>query len=154
MKDYWKEPQIINWCQYLLDSYLGQVKKELIIREGSPLEQAECLFNSPFVVASHGTQPDPILNYGNRAALDLWQMSWVEFVQTPSRQTAEPMNREERSIMLEQARAKGYIANYRGVRISKTGKRFFINNATIWNILTPDSTLLGQGATFSEWDDL
>ena len=58
----------------------------------------------PFVVASHGLQDDPILNYGNQVALDLWEMNWEQFTQTPSRLTAEPVNREERARMLEQAR--------------------------------------------------
>jgi len=32
------------------------------------------MFEAPFVLISHGTEDDPILNYGNRVALWLWQM--------------------------------------------------------------------------------
>ena len=88
---------VMEWTQYLLDSYAHWLKKELIPREGTSLEQAERLFTCPFVVVSHGLQEDPILNYGNRAALTLWEMDWEQFTQTPSRQTAEPVNREERA---------------------------------------------------------
>ena len=142
---------MIEWTQYLLDSYTRLVKGELIRRAGTPEEQAERLFKSPFVVASHGLQDDPILNYGNQKALDLWEMDWEQFTHTPSRLTAEPVNREERARMLEQARTQGYISDYRGVRISRTGKRFLVERATVWNIQQPDGSPLGQAATFSEW---
>ncbi|MBV6446651.1 MEKHLA domain-containing protein [Nitrosomonas sp.] len=147
----WTDPEMVQWCQYLLDSYAHWVKQELIVRTGTPLEQAERLFNSAFVVASHGTEDDPVLNYGNQAALDLWAMNWQQFTQTPSRLTAEPGKREERSRMLEQVKKQGYIADYRGIRISSTGQHFLADPILIWNIHKPDGTIGGQGATFSVW---
>jgi hypothetical protein len=154
IKNAWTTPQTVQWCQYLLDSYTYWLGQELIIRDGTAIEQAERLFNSPFVVASHGMQNDPVLNYGNQTALDLWEMDWCQFTQTPSRVTAEPVNREERARMLQQAKTQGYISDYRGVRISRSGKRFLVDQAIIWNICEPDGTLLGQGATFSGWSYL
>ena len=103
MRDIWRLPWVIEWSQYLLNNYARLVKEELITREGTSLEQAEWLFNSPFVVVSHGLQDDPILNYGNQAALNLWEMNWEQFTQTPSQLTAEPVNRKERAGMLEHA---------------------------------------------------
>jgi hypothetical protein len=147
----WRNPWAIEWTQYLLNSYAHWVKRELVSREGTSLEQAERLFTSPFVVASHGLQDDPILNYGNQAALDLWEMDWEKFTQTPSRLTAEAVNREERARMLSQATTMGFIADYRGVRISQSGRRFFVDRATVWNIRKPNGTPLGQAATFSDW---
>lgn len=151
MECIWQKPGITEWTQYLLDSYGQLVKQELITREGTPQEQARQLFTSPFVVASHGLQDDPILNYGNQTALDLWEMDWEQFTKTPSRLTAEPVNREERARMLEQARTHGYIRDYRGIRISSSGKRFLVEQATVWNLHKPDGTPLGQAATFSDW---
>ncbi len=151
MEDIWLNPSVIKWTQDVLDSYADLVKTELIAGEGTLEEQAERLFKSPFVVASHGLQNDPILNYGNQTALELWEMDWEQFTQTPSRLTAEPINREERARMLEQAKTHGYISDYRGVRISSSGKRFLVERATVWNIKKPDGTPLGQAATFSDW---
>jgi len=151
MEEIWRRPWVIEWTQYLLDSYARLVKKELIPQDGTLLEQVERLFTSPFVVASHGLQNDPILNYGNQTALDLWEMDWEQFTHTPSRLTAEPVNREERARMLKQARTHGYISDYRGIRISRSGKRFLVKRATVWNIHKPDGTPLGQAATFSDW---
>jgi hypothetical protein len=151
MEEILEKPWVQGWTQYLLDSYVRLIKQELITRDGTLQEQAERLFNSTFVVASHGLQDDPILNYGNEAALDLWEMDWEQFTQTPSRLTAEPVNREERARMLEQAQTHGYISNYRGIRISSTGKRFLVERATVWTIQKPDGTPLGQAASFSDW---
>jgi hypothetical protein len=147
----WKNPQIVQWCQYLLDSYAHWVKQELIERNDTPLEQAERLFNSAFIVVSHNSESDPILNYGNQAALNLWMMDWQQFTKTPSRLTAEALNREERARMLEQARTQGYISDYRGIRISSTGQRFLVEQAIIWSIQKTDGIAIGQGAIFSRW---
>ncbi len=53
--------------------------------------------------------------------------------------------------MLAQAKAQSYLSDYRGVRISKSGKRFLIEYATVWTIQKPDGTPVGQAATFSKW---
>lgn len=151
MEDIWRQPWVVEWTQDLLNSYAHWLKKELVPRQGTSLEQAERLFICPFVVVSHGRQDDPILNYGNRTALALWEMEWEELMRTPSRLTAEPGNREERARMLERAKSHGYIADYRGIRISGSGKRFLVERATVWNIRKPDGTMLGQAATFSTW---
>ncbi|MBH0209299.1 MAG: MEKHLA domain-containing protein, partial [Nitrospira sp.] len=117
-------------------------------------DQAHALFDAPFVVVSHGADPDPILNYGNRAALELWEMTWEQFTQTPSRLTAEPLNQEERAAMLGIAGRQGYFEGYRGVRISSSGRRFLVEDATVWNVLDPAGRRIGQAATFARWSML
>ncbi len=79
-------------------------------------------------------------------------MSWEEFVSTPSRFTAEAPNRAERARLLEQVRAKGFIDDYSGIRISSTGKRYRIQQATVWTLLDDTNHRIGQAATFSQWD--
>ena len=106
------------------------------------------------MVASHTKAEDPILNYGNRQALDLWEGTWDEFTTTPSRLNAEPVNQAERSRMLDQVATHGFIADYQGIRISRTGRRFLVQQATVWNILDNHGTIQGQAATFSRWEPL
>lgn len=148
---WWLAPKQVAWAGVLLDSFRRWTGRELIERDGSAEDQAQRLFAAPFVVASHGTETDPILNYGNRAALDLWEMDWQEFSRTPSRLTAEHVNRAERERMLAEAAARGFFADYRGVRISRTGLRFLVENAIVWNLVDEDEHLRGQAATFSQW---
>jgi hypothetical protein len=149
--DPWKEPTMVQWTQLLLDSYRRWIGRELITRTGDARDQAAALFAAPFVVASHGTEADPVLNYGNRMALALWELSWEQFTTTPSRLTAEPVNRAERERMLAQAAARGFIDDYRGVRISSKGRRFLVEDALVWNVMDAAGQKLGQAATFSRW---
>ncbi|WP_447969444.1 MEKHLA domain-containing protein [Nitrospira sp. M1] len=150
----WQQPHVVEWTQLLLSSYRHWVAKELIDRSGTFREQAERLFKSSLIVVSHGLEDDPILNYGNCAALILWEMDWEQLVQTPSRLTAEPINRAERAEMLQRAESHGYIDDYRGVRISKTGKRFLVEDAIVWNVVDGRCVKHGQAATFSQWSYL
>ncbi len=149
-KPIWADPSIIVWSRLLLDSYRYWTGRELMHRTGTAADQARDLYHAPFISVSHGTESDPILNYGNKAALQLWEMEWEEFTRTPSRLTAEPMNREERERMLEQARRLGYLNDYRGIRISKTGRRFLVEHAVVWTVLDAERAV-GQAAMFSKW---
>lgn len=145
---------MVQWVQLLLDSFHRWTGRELIARTGSPEDQAAALFAAPFVVVSHGAEEDPMLNYGNRVALDLWELDWESFTKTPSRLTAEPVNRSERERMLAQAASRGFIDDYRGVRISSTGRRFLVEKAMVWNVVDEAGKKLGQAATFSRWSFL
>lgn len=147
----WQQPDIINWSQILLDSFRDLLGYELISRQETRSKQAQALFLAPFVVVSHGTQADPILNYGNQTALKLWELDWAAFTNTPSRLTAEPVDRETRAMMLQQATVHGYINNYSGVRISSNGKKFKIDRAIIWNLADSTGNYCGQAATFANW---
>ncbi len=145
------DPLLIKHIERLLQSYLRWTGRNLIPPASSPHERAKALFDQPFVVLSHGTQADPILNYGNQAAFDLWELRWEEFTKMPSRLTAEPVNREDRERLLEQVRRNGFIDTYSGVRITASGRRFLIQRGTVWNIVDEKDNYVGQAATFSEW---
>jgi hypothetical protein len=147
----WLQPSVQVWSHELLNSYARWTGRELIHREGTPEEQAGTLFFAPPVVVSHGLEPDPILNYGNRTALMLWETTWADFLKTPSRATAEPANRVERERMLARAAERGFVEDYRGVRISSGGRRFHVQDALVWNVMRSDGERVGQAATFSRW---
>lgn len=147
----WADLAVVQWSQLLLGSFRRWLGRDLIERKGSPGEQAKALYHAPFVVVSHGMEADPILNYGNKIALDLWELDWERFSKTPSRLTAEPGNQAERARMLAQARENGFIDDYKGVRISGTGKRFLVEQAIVWNVVGTEGEQIGQAATFSRW---
>mgnify|MGYP003349687453 CR=1 FL=1 len=73
---------------------------------------------------------------------------------TPSRLTAEPVAREERARLLGQVTQHGHIANYAGVRIAKSGRRFRIAQAIVWNLLDEHGARCGQAAMFEHWEFL
>jgi hypothetical protein len=108
----------------------------------------EALWNAPRAIVAHGTEDDPIFFYGNRLALQLFEMSFAEFAQLPSRFSAEPLAREERAQLLASVTRQGYVENYSGMRIAKTGKRFMIENGTVWNLIDETGQHQGQAAVF------
>ena len=114
-------------------------------------ETARSIFHAPFALVSHGTELDPIFNYGNKTALNVFELSWGEFTALPSRQSAEPMNRDERAKLLEAVTQHGFINDYRGIRISSNGKRFWIENAIVWNLIDENGLYRGQAAVFHQW---
>ena len=147
----WQHEAVILHTKYLLHSYQHWIGQSLFDLTIPPEQLAQALFEAPFVVLSHGTQPDPILNYGNKKALDLWEMSWEEFTQMPSRKTAQEVEQTERNRLLLDTQTKGFIHNVSGVRITSTGKRFYIQDGIIWNILDENNQYYGQGAVVSKY---
>jgi MEKHLA domain len=128
--------------------------RDLVAPSSSPEEAARQIFHAPFVVLSHGSGPDPVLTYGNRTALELFELSWAELTRMPSRLTAEAPDREDRERLLAKVRAQGFVDDYAGVRVSSTGRRFWVHGATVWNLMDAGGHLCGQAATFSAWRHL
>jgi hypothetical protein len=109
------------------------------------------VFAADFALLSHNTDDDPLFNYANQTALSLFELSWDECMGMPSRLSAEPINQQARERLLAEVTRNGFIDNYAGVRISKTGKRFQIQNAVVWNVYDMQGVFHGQAAIFSEW---
>jgi hypothetical protein len=154
METIWLNPAVITQTQIIARSLKHWTGRDLLPGNCSPAELAEKIFHAPFVLVSHGTEADPVLNYGNQTALALWEMSWAELTHTPSRLTAEAPNRAERTKLLEAVMAHGFIDHYSGIRISKTGRRFRIAQATVWNLLSAAGQPGGQAAMFAQWEFL
>jgi len=108
----------------------------------------EALWNAPRAIVAHGTEADPVFFYGNRLALNFFEMSFDEFTRLPSRFSAEPLAREERAKLLERVTRQGYADNYSGMRIASSGKRFMIADGTVWNLVDEQGNHQGQAAVF------
>ena len=141
----------VEHARLLASSYSILTGSNLISAKITDKAFGEVLFNASRVVVSHGTEQDPIFNYANQLALTLFEMSWHEFVSLPSRLSAEALHREERAKLMQTVTAQGYIDDYAGVRISKNGRRFMIEAATVWNIVDLDGRYCGQAASFDQW---
>ncbi|MBD6618676.1 MEKHLA domain-containing protein [Komarekiella sp. 'clone 1'] len=148
----WQQEAIIRHSQRLMSSFQHWTGDCLLnINASSPQEKAQVLFEAPFVLVSHGIESNPIFNYGNRKALELWELSWEEFITMPSRKSAEEVVQEERDRLLAEAATKGFISNYSGIRISGNGKRFYIEDTILWNVVDEQNQHCGQAAFFSKW---
>ncbi|MGK7880313.1 MAG: MEKHLA domain-containing protein [Crocosphaera sp.] len=152
----WQQEKVILRTQLIVSSFEHWLGCSLFEHFGinnvinNPREVSKQMFEADFIVASHGTQPDPILNYGNQKALDIWELTWEEFIQTPSRKTAEAIKQQERNRLLKETTEKGY-SHFSTIRITKTGKRFKINNGIVWNVIDDVQKYQGQAAVYSDF---
>lgn len=137
-------------ARLLLDNYQRLTGRELM-PVGDPMQRAKRLYEAGFVVLSHNTAPDPVFNYANLAAQRLFEMEWDTFVALPSRLSAGPVHRDERRRLLDSVARNGYIENYAGIRVTKSGRQFRVEAATVWNLTGDDGKYAGQAAMFSEW---
>ena len=147
-----------NYCasqaELILSSFYDVLGKHLIDAKLSKEERYQALFQAPFCVVSHNTNEDPIFNYGNQKALDLFEFDWESFTKLPSRHSAEAQTQEERNRLLTKVTENGFIDDYQGVRISSSGKRFFVKNAIVWNLFDKNGIYQGQAAVLYEWSML
>jgi hypothetical protein len=106
------------------------------------------IWNAPRAIVAHGTEADPVFFYGNRLALQLFEMSFAEFARLPSRLSAEPLAQQARDALLARVAQQGYVDDYSGMRIAKSGKRFMIADGTVWNLDDENGVRQGQAAVF------
>lgn len=135
----------------IAESYARLVGRPLVEPGG---DVVAALWAAPQVIVAHGTQADPLFFFGNRAALNRFEARVERFVGMPSRLSAEAPLREERQMLLDRVSRDGFISDYAGVRISALGRRFRIEQATVWNLVDADGSLHGQAACFSQWAEL
>ena len=135
-------------------SYKRWTGKQLIRESEKANNLVLTLFDAPFVLVAHGTETDSIFNFGNRAALALFEIGWDEFIRLPSRKSADMDNQEDRARLMARVNAAGYAIDCKGVRVSSTGKRFLITGATIWNVVDDHDKYHGQAAMFTNWSYL
>ena len=134
----------------LASSYARLVRRPLVA-DG---QDAAWLYNdAPFAVLAHNTAPDPVFVYANRTAQACFEYDWNEIVSLPSRLSAEAPNREERQRLLDAVTRDGFISDYRGMRIAKSGRRFWIEGGTVWQLIDEAGTPQGQAALFTSWTD-
>ena len=138
----------VNLLRSSLKHWTG---RDLVASELSPEAGARAVFFAPFAVVSHTIDPDPLFNYANATALELFEMTWEALTALPSRLSAEPVAREERARLLARVTRDGYIDDYSGVRIAHSGKRFLIEGATVWNLEDESGNYRGQAAIFHRW---
>lgn len=133
----------------ICDSYRRLLGVPLVAPGLSEHEVAKWLYeDAPFCILAHEHAAEPRFVFANRAAQRCFGYGWGEFVGMPSRLSAEEANREERQQLLDAVARRGYATGYRGLRVAKSGKRFWIEDVTVWNLVDAEGRVHGQAATY------
>lgn len=141
----------LQLVEAIVASYADTVGGQLISPGSTGL--IEALMNAPFVVLCHDGGLDPRFIYANVSAARLWRMDRQDMIGMPSRLSAPPELRAERSQMLAQAARDGLVRGYTGQRVASDGTRFVIRDAMLWNVKLPGGGV-GQAVTFASFDEL
>ena len=144
----------IDHARLLCSSYQRWTGKQLISGHEKKGNLALALFEAPFALVSHGTETVSVFNFGNKIALELFELDWEQFIQLPSRNSADGDNQEDRKRLMARVKNEGYATDCTGVRISASGRRFLIEGATVWNVVDEQGGYYGQAAIFSQWEFL
>ena len=111
----------------------------------------EGAWSGDFALLTHRGDQQATLNYGNATALRLWECGWEEFVGLPSVATAPAEAVEARADMMQRVARDGFVRGYGGVRISRKGRLFRIENGIVWRLLEAAGESFGVGAFFSDY---
>lgn len=109
---------------------------------------------APFAVLAHDTRDDPHFVYANLHAQRCFERPWRELVGMPSRLSAEASNRAERAAALADVAERGFTRNYSGVRVARSGRRFRLEDCSLWNVQAANGTRIGQAAAFRRTTEL
>lgn len=118
----------------------------------SPEQQAQQAYEADYVLLAHNGTSDPIFNYANKKGQELFEMDWDEFTQMHSKYSAESDQQDDRDKLLADVKEKGYSKDYSGIRISKTGRRFYIKDVLLWNVYNQAGERIGQAALFHKYE--
>lgn len=108
---------------------------------------------APHCVLAHSTEPIPRFIYANKAAQACFEYDWDEIVGLPSHLSAEAPDRAERQRLLDAVSRYGFTSGYKGLRIAKSGRRFWIEDGILWQLVDGAGTLRGVAASFGQWRD-
>lgn len=149
----WLRPAALAWVEGILTSHQRAFGRPLLAGTGpirDPRQAAQELFAATTVVLAHDGGADPRFVYANGAALRLWRRPWREMVGLPSRLSAAPAQRGERSAALARAQREA-IADYSGLRVDSRGRPFRLEGARLWTLLDTRGHPRGQAAAFARW---
>jgi hypothetical protein len=135
----------------LRSSFRHWTRRPLVDHRMTDADAARYLFFAPFAMISHNADKDPLFNYANRTALSLFGMTWEEFTATPARLSVEQENQEARQLLLATIAERGYVDGYEGVHVGRHGRRFAVEQSTVWNLRNGRNSACGLAACFKHW---
>ena len=144
-----ESPYDLELVALIVHSYRSLVGEPLVAGQQDLPSLARWLYaDAPFCLLAHSAAADPRFLYANRATQRCFEYSWSELVGMPSRLSAPPAQRGERDQFLHDVEQHGFARGYRGLRVAKSGRRFWIEDVTLWNLIDAAGVRRGQAACY------
>jgi PAS domain-containing protein len=137
----------------LVSSYRRYVGAEPAFLAGGEATPDWLYERSSHCVLAHDIGSVPRFIYANRAAQRCFEYDWDEIVGLPSHLSAEPGDRDERQRLLDAVARDRFATGYSGLRIAKSGRRFWIEDGVLWQLVDGGGVVRGQAASFGRWRD-
>jgi hypothetical protein len=140
-----------EFFELLVESYRRLLGAEPVFLAKPPYSAQQLYEDAAMCVLAHSTETVPRFIYANRAAQTCFEYDWDELIGLPSHLSADDADRAERQTLLDAVARDGFATNYRGLRIAKSGRRFWIEDGILWQLVDARGTLRGVAAAFSHW---
>jgi PAS domain-containing protein len=133
--------------QRIEQSHAALVGDALVPLDGDAEFRERWLYaRAPFGLLAHDGGADPRFIYANLAAQRWFECGWDDLVGRPSRESAGPDDQADRDRLLADVARQGWSDGYRGIRVARTGRRFWIEDVLMWNLLDDTGERCGQAA--------
>jgi hypothetical protein len=135
----------ILWAEYavLSSSSDDPVVHPVNITTAEELDQ-----NTRFGIMSHGVQADPVFNYANLAALELFKYSINDLCKLPSRYSTLPHLEQDRDNTLKEIAKSDYGYIHDGMRQTSEGRVILTSEILYWVVYDDDGTRIGHAAVY------
>jgi hypothetical protein len=130
----------------ILDSYLRLLGRDLVERSGDEADDARRLFDLPLAVLAHDTSPVPLLDWANGAAARAFDAAPEALLGRPSADTTPADAVADRRALFDVLARRGFVTGYSGVRVSLTGRRFMIDDVTVFALADAAGRPAGHAA--------
>lgn len=150
MHEPWRHPDLVRHAALIASEHRRLVGHDLV-PPGDALAVADALYRLPAIVLAHDAGEDPRFTYGNDAAQRVMGYPWERLVGLPSRLSAPPEGRDVRQRLLDAGRGAGVATARDLLRVTSAGRRFVIEEVTLWNLHDAQGARVGQAATYARW---
>ena len=140
------DPRFTTRAQEILDSYRRLLGRDLVERSGDEAEDARRLFDLHVAVLAHDTSPQPLLDWANQVAASAFDATPEALMGLPSSRTAPADAVADRGKLFETLAPRGFITGYSGVRVSLAGRRFIIDDVTVFALADAAGRPAGHAA--------
>jgi PAS domain-containing protein len=141
----------ISLISLLTESFTKYAGTRLVPAGLTGTSAAQWLYYAPFGLLAQDAAADPRFIYANLTAQRIFEYDWDEFVGIPSRLSAEGEDRDQRQVFMQAVLERGYASGYQGMRVGKSGRRFWIQDVTVWNLTDDGGVRHGQAAMIPRW---